>query len=125
MTSTTPLSVYARYASITTHVLLLAGLLLWIGWPMGLLVIAPMLAMLPGLATGRRRVYEIASLVLVFYVSGLLAEAYAIHSRHLIGLGLSVLAALEFVSVLLFARLSGRERAASAAQKAQSGAAAH
>jgi uncharacterized membrane protein len=119
-----PLSRIALVAALVSHFALIAGLIAWCGVIAGAVLSLPLLVPLPGLL--RRRTYTAAwaSLLLVFYVAGLLSESYAIQSRHVVGLALSTVAALEFVSLLLFVRLSARERAELPAQKAASGAAA-
>ena len=119
-----PLSGIALVAAVVLDLALIAGLVLWAGPVAGGVLSLPLLAPLPGLL--RRRTYTAAwaSLLIVFYVSGLLAEAYAIRSRYTVGIALSSVAALEFVSLVLFVRLSARERAALPARKAVSGAAA-
>lgn len=116
------LSEWARLAALMLHAALIVGLLLWCGWPAGVLLVLPPLAPLPGLL--RRRTYTAgwACMLVVFYVGGLLAECVAMPQRHYVGTLLSVVAALDFVSLALFVRLSGRE--AVAARRGSSGAAA-
>ncbi len=118
------LSEWARGVALATHLLLIAGLVAWCGWLPGILLSLPLLAPLPGLL--RRSTYTAgwASMLLVFYVAGLLAEGVAVPGRRMIGTILSVFAALDFVGVVLFVRLSARERQASAARTGSSGAAA-
>lgn len=120
----TRLSGWARLAALLLHAALILGLLLWCGWPAGALLVLPLLAPLPGLL--RRRTYTAgwASMLVVFYVGGLLAEGVAVPQRREVGTLLSVFAALDFVSLALFVRLSGRERQGLAARKESSGAAA-
>lgn len=104
------LSEWARLVALACHVLLMLGLVAWCGWLPGILLCLPLLAPLPGLL--RRRTYTAAwaSMLLVFYVAGLLAEGVAVPGRRTIGTWLSVVAALDFVAVVLFVRLSARER---------------
>ena len=118
------LSEWARIAALLLHVLLIAGLIAWCGWLPGILLSLPLLTPLPGLL--RRRTYTAGwtSMLLVFYVAGLLAEGVAVPGRRSIGTALSVVAALDFVAVVLFVRLASRERQALAAQTGSSGAAA-
>lgn len=120
----TRLSEVARLTALACHVLLMIGLVAWCGWLPGILLCLPLLAPLPGLL--RRRTYTAgwASMLLVFYVAGLMSEGVAVPERRMIGTILSVIAALDFVGVALFVRLSARERQASAAQTGSSGAAA-
>ncbi|SEQ74381.1 Predicted membrane protein [Solimonas aquatica] len=85
---------------------LLAGLLLC--WP------------LPGLLRGRSYTYAWASMLLAIYCALLLADGYARPQAQHWSFGLALLAALEFVALMLYVRFSAR---ASLAQKAGSGAA--
>jgi len=108
------LSEWARAVALAAHVLLIVGLVAWCGWLPGILLSLPLLAPLPGLL--RRSTYTAgwASMLLVFYVAGLLAEGVAVPGRRLIGTLLSIVAALDFVGVVLFVRLSAREQGVAA-----------
>jgi uncharacterized membrane protein len=118
------LSEWARHAALILHLSLIAGLLLWCGWLPGLLLSLPLLAPLPGLL--RRRTYTAgwASMLVVFYVGGLMAEGVAVPGRRGVGTLMSAVAALDFVSLVLFVRFSARERAMPAARSGSSDAAA-
>lgn len=110
-----------RVFALATHLLLVAGLL-WSAWPsVGVLVIVPLLFALPGLWRGRRYTYAWASMLLVFYCAGLLAEVYMRPTQVGFWRGLAVIAALEFVSLILFVRVQAAE-ARFAAVPAQSSA---
>ena len=113
-----PLSRIAWGVMLLATALLIGGLVWWCGAVAGTVLSLPLLAMLPGFI--RRNIYTAkwASLVLVFYVAGLLAEAYAMHARHVFALALSCVATLQFVSLLLFVRWTARERQAATAQTA-------
>ena len=115
------LSLYAVYTALVLQVALIAGLGVWCGPVPGLLLALPLAAPLPGL--WRRRTYTAgwASMVVAFYVAGLMAEGVAQPERRLIGGGLSVVAALDFAAMLLFVRFSAREQAAPAARSGSSG----
>jgi uncharacterized membrane protein len=106
------LSEWARGVALLSHALLIIGLVAWCGWLPGVLLSLPLLAPVPGLL--RRSTYTAgwASMLLVFYVAGLLAEGVAVPGRRGVGSLLSVFAALDFVGVAMFVRLTGRERAA-------------
>jgi uncharacterized membrane protein len=99
---------------IVSELGLIGGLLWWCGPLAGALLSLPLLAALPSLLRGNLYTAKWASLLLVFYIAGLLAESYAIHTRHAIGMALSVVATVEFVSLLLFVRWSAREAQAKA-----------
>lgn len=110
----------ARAAALACQGGLIVGLWVWCGWLAGGILSLPLLLGLRGLWRRRRYTYQWLSLLLVLYAAGLLAESYAIHSRHRMGLLLAALAVGDFVSVSLFARWSARERLASAARTAES-----
>lgn len=111
----TPLSLYARLLALATHlaliVLLLALAQSRLGIAAGLLLFVP----LPGLLRGREYTHAWASLLLAFYSAVLLAEGYAGRAPEPRDLWLAGLAAVEFVSLVLFVRLRARERPAPAA----------
>jgi uncharacterized membrane protein len=102
----------ARAVALLTDALLAMGLCAWSGWIAGLVLSLPLLLIFRGLWKRDLYTAKWGSLALVFYTALLLAEAYAIRSRHWIGLGLSAIAAIEFVSVNLYVRLNARERIA-------------
>jgi len=104
------LSQWAWVAALALHFVLANGLWIWSGLLPGLLLILPLAAALPGLL--RRSTYTAgwATLLLVFYVAGLMSEAFAIPSRRHIGLGLSIVAMFEFIALVLFVRLHAREQ---------------
>lgn len=106
---------YAWWVAVAAHLGLIAALWLWAGALSGFFIALPLLAALPGLI--RRRSYTAGwmTLVLVFYVAALLAEAYSVPKRRGVALGLSELATLEFVALVLFVRFLARERKAGAA----------
>jgi uncharacterized membrane protein len=120
----TRLSEWARHTALAAHVLLIVGLVAWCGWLAGGLLVLPLLAPIPGLLKKKTYTAGWASMLLVFYVAGLLAEGVAVPGRREIGTLLSVLAAIDFTGVALFVRLSGRERQARSAQTGSSGGAA-
>jgi len=104
-----------RAAAIGTHALLIAGLAWLVGASVGVLIVIPLLLPLRGLWRGERYTYAWASMLLVFYCAGLLAEAYMRpYSANLLRL-LAGVAALEFVSLVLFVRRSSAEARAAAA----------
>ncbi len=103
------LSRIAFAGAVAGEFALIGGLLWWCGAVAGSLLSLPLLVALPGLLRGDLYTAKWASLLLVFYVAGLLAESYAIHARHTIGVALSVIATIQFISLLMFVRWSARE----------------
>jgi len=107
-----PLSPWLWRAALAAH-LLLTALLLWRGFQNGGAWLAiPLLFPIAGLI--RRRPYTAAwaSMLLVFYVGGLLAEGYANHQHRTALFALAALAMLEFCCLVLFVRFGARERQA-------------
>lgn len=112
-----------RAVALGLHLWLAAALWAWCGPLIGLLLVLPLLAPLPGLLAAKPYTAAWAAMLLVFYVAALLAEGVAVPARRGLSVALASLAALDFVSLVLFARLEGRRRAA-AAQTGSSGGAA-
>ena len=109
------LSERARIAAVVSDAALIVGLIAWTQNILGVVISLPLLWIVRGLLKSNLYTAKWASLLLVFYTALLLAEAYAIRSRHWIALGLSAIGAIEFVSLNLFVRLSARELAARSA----------
>jgi len=97
MTERPPLSARLRVAALAAHAALLAGLPL-AGGLTGALLALLLLAPLPGLWRGRTYTYAWASMLLVFYIAGLLVN------RTPLTAALAVIGALEFLALLLFVR---------------------
>ena len=100
---------HLRYAVLALHTLLLAGLPLTAG-TLGAVLALPLLLPLPGLWRGTPYVYAGFSLLLAFYVGGLLMEAVATRSAPMTLLAAST--AFEFCALLLFVRMAAQERRA-------------
>lgn len=94
---------WARRIALCTHFALLLALPA-VGRLPGLLAALPLLLPLPGLWRGRPYTHAWASMLLVFYVAAFLAEAWAQPGRRAVALALAVLAALEFVALILYVR---------------------
>jgi uncharacterized membrane protein len=115
-----PLSAVARAAALISNFALIIGLILWtgsigmVGVIVGAVLSMPLLWVQLGLLRRNLYIAKWASLMLVMYTGLLLAEAYTMRSRHWTGLLLSAMAAIEFVSLSLYIRLSQREALAGA-----------
>jgi uncharacterized membrane protein len=94
------------------HCILANGLWIWAGFGIGLLLILPLAAALPGLLRRHRYTAGWLTLLLCFYIAGLMSEGFSQPSRKTVALGLSAVATIEFVSLVLFVRLAAREQAA-------------
>lgn len=99
-------------ATLALHLLLIAALAFWSGWPGGALLALPLLLPLPFLWRGSPRAAAATAMVLAFYIAGLLAEGVAQPARRLPAETLAGLAALDFLSLILFVRLNARASAA-------------
>jgi uncharacterized membrane protein len=117
-----PLSRYAQALAVFSHCALLIALLHSSQTGIGIIAALLLLAPLPGLLRGREYTYSWACMLIAFYCAMWLAEGYADPQSKLRAFVIAGIAALDFVSLVLFVRLRGRERLA---QKAASAAASH
>src|SRR5690348_14912232 len=101
-----------RAAAIALHVLLIAGLFAWSTTLPGRIASALLLAPLPGLVRGRLYTYRWSTLLLPLYAALLLADGYARPGERGVAFALGLVASLDFVSLVLYARLHGRALAA-------------
>ena len=107
-----------RWIALAAHVLLLIGLPV-AGGVAGMVLALPLLAPLPGLWRGRPYTFAWCSLVVVFYVGGLLAEGYATPSHRVWMFLLALAGAIEFVALLLYVRVSAALRRAATAARTE------
>ncbi len=109
-----PLSQYAKGVALTTQFLLMIWLailqssLAWVG---ALLLALP----IPGLLRERIYTYQWASMLVAFYSALWLAEGYAQPDQRLEAFGIAAIAAIDFVSLVMFVRWRQREQLAPAA----------
>lgn len=120
----TRLSRVALVIALLAQFALIAALMLWSTVFIGTLLSLPLLASLPGLLRARTYTAGWASMLVVFYIGALLAEGVAMPLRKSLAQGLSIVAMIDFISLVLFVRLAAREQAALASQKESSGGAA-
>ena len=97
--------------TLLLHAVLSAGLFILLmgdglGWTLllALLAVMPLLAALPGLFKRRAYTAGWACMVVVFYCALLLAEAHNQPDRRILLLALALLAALDFVALMLYAK---------------------
>lgn len=103
-----PLSLYAKGAGLAAHLLLTLALIAQgtaLSWIAALLLVPP----LPGLVRGRLYTYQWASMLVVFYCAIWLAEGWFDPGRRAAAFAVAALAALDFVSLVLYVRLRNRE----------------
>ena len=110
-----PLSDYARALALAAHLALIIVLLHRGGSLLTLLGALLLLLPLPGLLRGREYTHSWASMLVAFYCALWLAEGWADPAQQTLAFAIAGLAALDFVGLVLFVRLRGRERLASAA----------
>ena len=108
MTPATPLSARLRLVALCAHVVLLLALPFAGRW-LGALLALPLLAPLRGLWRGVPYTYAWSTMLLVFYVGAFLMEASTHAERRPLALGLALVAAIEFVALLLFVRFRAVE----------------
>jgi uncharacterized membrane protein len=106
----TPLSRWAWWCALISHILLAGGLWYWAGALSGFLLTLPLWAALPGLIKRSTYTGGWTTLLLVFYVAVLLAEAFTVPARRQLAANFSELAMVEFVALVLFIRFTARER---------------
>lgn len=103
-----PLSQYAKGVGLTAHLLLMLSLVAQnslLAWLAALLLVPP----LPGLVRGRLYTYQWASMLVVFYCAIWLAEGWADHGTRVMAFSIALLAAVDFVSLVLYVRWRKRE----------------
>ena len=103
MTVVVPLSARLRAAVLACHALLLVALPIAAGLTGGLLAL-PLLAPARGLWLGRPYTYAWCSMLVLFYVGAFLMEASTHAARRPLALAFAVVAAAEFVALLLYVR---------------------
>ncbi|MBI3171533.1 MAG: DUF2069 domain-containing protein [Hydrocarboniphaga effusa] len=106
------MSTWACRVVLIAHATLLIGLPVAAGRP-GVLLAVPLLFPLPGLWRGTSYTYAWCSLLLSFYLGGLLMEAVTGGSWY--ATVLASAAAIEFCALLLYVRFKSLERRAGAA----------
>jgi uncharacterized membrane protein len=104
-----------RIVALVAHALLIVRLSAMVGATIGLLLVLPLLAPLRGLWRGDRYTYAWNAMLIVFYCAGFLAEAYMRPTIARPFPAAAIVAAIEFVSAVLFVRLRAREARAAAA----------
>lgn len=107
----------ARAVTLGLHAGLIGAIVHLAGAGLGLILLLPLLAPLPGFWLSRSYTFAWASMLLVFYCAGFLAEAYMRPTLAWAMRVAAIVAALEFVSVVLFVRLAAREARAEAADR--------
>lgn len=96
---------WAKGATLLSHVALIV-LVGGRGHLLGIIGAALLATALPGLLRERRRSYQWASLLVVFYCALWLADGWAGLGDRRLSFAIAAVAALDFVSLLAYARLS-------------------
>ncbi|MGQ0699293.1 MAG: DUF2069 domain-containing protein [Panacagrimonas sp.] len=102
-------STLAQRIVLVTHALLIV--LVALRNPSVLSVLLAGILCLPvlGLVRGRPYTYAWASMLIAFYVAGYLADGYARPSLRWSAFGVASVAALEYISLMMFVRFRARE----------------
>ncbi len=105
-----------RLVALAAHALLILGVALRdpsaLSWVLAAILCLP----LPGLWRRRTYTYAWSSMLIAFFVAGYLAEGYARPATRLWSFAMASIAAIDFVAVMMFVRVSAREAAAVAAR---------
>ena len=104
-----------RRAALTAHFLLILGVTLRDPSALSALLAAILCLPLPGLWRGRSYTYAWGSMLIAFYVAGYLADGYARPATRVSAFAMASIAAIDFVAVMMFVRVSARQAAAAAA----------
>lgn len=117
----------ARRVALVSHSVLILGVALRHPSALSLVIASALLPPLPGLWRGRSYTFAWSAMLVGFFVAGYLADGYARPDTRLSAFLLASVAALAFVSQMMFVRFRAREAAhsASAARTAGSDAASH
>ncbi|HVT34286.1 MAG TPA: DUF2069 domain-containing protein [Nevskiaceae bacterium] len=100
---------FFQRAVLALHGLLIVAIVVGSGFGTGALLALPLAAPLPGLWRGDIRTHAWSSMLLSFYAGGFLSSAYANTAHKWQSVGTAAIAALEFVSLLMYVRLKARE----------------
>jgi uncharacterized membrane protein len=100
---------WAQRVAVASHVALAIALAVIAKFP-GWLLALPLLLPLPGLWRGKAYTYKWSSMLIVFYVGGLLAEAKANPASGPLALTLASVAALEFLALVAYVRFAAVDR---------------
>jgi uncharacterized membrane protein len=105
---------WANRVALACHLALTAALAVVTQFP-GWLLALPLLLPLPGLWRGKAYTHAWCSMLIVFYVGGLLAEAWANPAGASRAFALALLGAAEFVALVLYVRFAAVDRRRAAA----------
>ena len=103
-----------RITTLIAHFALIALLVAMTGASIGLLLVVPLLAPVRGFWRGDRYTYAWSAMLIVFYCAGMLSEAYMRPTMAWTLRIAAFLAAIEFVSAVLFVRVQAMAARAAA-----------
>lgn len=104
-----------RRIALAAHGLLIVGVALRDPSALSLVMAAILCLPLPGLWRRRAYTYAWSSMLIAFFVAGYLADGYARPATRLSAFAMASIAAIDFVAVMMYVRVSARERAAASA----------
>ena len=105
---------WARIVALASHAGLTLALAVVAKFP-GWLLALPLLLPLPGLWRGKAYTYAWCSMLIVFYIGALLAEAWANAEGATRAFAMASLAAVEFLALVLYVRFAAVDRRRAAA----------
>jgi uncharacterized membrane protein len=105
---------WAHRIALACHIVLTAALAVLAQFP-GWLLALPLLLPLPGLWRGKPYTHAWCSMLVVFYIGGFLAEAWANPRSATPAFALALLGAAEFVALVLYVRFAAVDRRRAAA----------
>ncbi|MGH8517777.1 MAG: DUF2069 domain-containing protein [Panacagrimonas sp.] len=105
-----------RLVALAAHGLLILGVALRDPSALSAVMVLILCLPLPGLWRARIYTYAWSSMLIAFFVAGYLADGYARPATRGAAFAMASIAALDFVAVMMFVRISAREEAAAAAR---------
>lgn len=113
---------FARRVALAAHAALILGVALRQPSALSLVLAAILCLPLPGLFRARSYTFAWAAMMVGFFVAGYLADGYARPQARLGAFALASVAAVDFISLMMFVRWRAREIAAAARTAASDGA---
>lgn len=107
-------SIYARRVALVAHGLLMLGVVMRHPSALSLVLAAILCLPLAGMVRGRSYTFAWASMLVAFFVAGYLAAGYARPDTRVSAFLLASIAAVDYVSLMMFVRFTARERAVAA-----------
>lgn len=108
-------STFAQRLALAAHGLLILGVCVRNPSALSVVLALVLFLPLPGLWRGKSYTFAWASMLVAFFVAGYLAEGYARPQTRWTAFAIASVAALDYVSLMMFVRFRARETAAARA----------